>query len=433
MPWSIDSEGVISIDGKKLSIPYCQGYYGIGGVYGDPKGKEEYKRITIEFIAQGGNFLDTAPLYGEDLHEEVPGEGTRADGEIILGEVLDELARDEDKPLSREAYILSTKFGFVGPMTISNDVELMKRSCEESLRRLFPNPEQPAEEKYFDMFDFHRFIYIADEAQEVRRERVQGVASAMCDLIDSGKVKNVGLCEVNPQTIIEFDEAMMAEGRKRKPNEESYYSDRFIGVQSEYSMANRHSMELPLLSEEESRRVIAPSVLDTLKERNKLAIGFCALARGQLVEDTSTGKLLPKSIFDRPGDARGNWGGTVLPQISVKENRKANRQKIKELIPIARQYGLTVQGLALVWSEIQRRVYGHIVIPLVSTGNIEHLRHNIQQVMKKFTGVQLSEMDRKVNDWYENGCGFRGLQGSRNGSLVETLAPEVVSPRFKAL
>ena len=83
---------------------------------------EESLRVLHRYVALGGNFLDTAEVYGP------------YDNELLLGRFLREVPREQ--------VVVATKFGFrINPNTqaidgVDSSPANIRRACDDSLRRL---------------------------------------------------------------------------------------------------------------------------------------------------------------------------------------------------------------------------------------------------------------------------------------------------------
>jgi aryl-alcohol dehydrogenase-like predicted oxidoreductase len=144
------------------------GCMGMTWAYG-PTDEAESLRVLRRYVELGGNFLDTAEVYGPYTNEE------------LLGRFLREN--------SRERLVVATKFGFkideakqtrVPDSTPAN----VKRACDASLGRLGI--------EVIDLFYQHRVD------PEVPIEESVG---AMAELVSAGKVRALGLSEAGPETL----------------------------------------------------------------------------------------------------------------------------------------------------------------------------------------------------------------------------------------
>src|SRR6202042_3620831 len=95
------------------------GCMGMSFAYG-PADEAESLRVLHRYVELGGNFLDTAEIYGPYKNEE------------LLGRFLREIPRDR--------VVVATKFGFrIGPggaRAVDSSPENVRRACDGSLKRL---------------------------------------------------------------------------------------------------------------------------------------------------------------------------------------------------------------------------------------------------------------------------------------------------------
>lgn len=136
----------------------------------DPKemNDDESVRVIHRFLDTGGNFLDTADMYGSGRNEALV-------GKAIAGR--------------RSSVVLATKFGNVrGPkgefLGVRGDAAYVKECCDVSLDRLGVD--------VIDLYYQHRVD------QNVPIEETVG---AMAELVKAGKVRYLGLSEASPATL----------------------------------------------------------------------------------------------------------------------------------------------------------------------------------------------------------------------------------------
>ncbi|HNJ43389.1 MAG TPA: aldo/keto reductase, partial [Acidobacteriota bacterium] len=97
------------------------GCMGMSHAYGVPDDAESM-RVLHRYVELGGNFLDTAEMYGPYKNEE------------LLGRFLREVPR--------EKLVIATKFGFrIDPQTgtatgLDSSPDNIRKVCDDSLRRL---------------------------------------------------------------------------------------------------------------------------------------------------------------------------------------------------------------------------------------------------------------------------------------------------------
>src|SRR5690606_21064593 len=124
--------------------------------------------VIHRYLDGGGNFLDTADMYGVGRNEDLV-------GRAIAGR--------------RDRVVLATKFGNVrGPggefLGIRGDPEYVRASCDASLRRLKVD--------VIDLYYQHRVD---------PKVPIEETVGAMAELVRAGKVRHLGLSEAGPATI----------------------------------------------------------------------------------------------------------------------------------------------------------------------------------------------------------------------------------------
>ncbi|HEU4678869.1 MAG TPA: aldo/keto reductase [Terrimicrobiaceae bacterium] len=147
--------------------PLGLGCMGMSYAYG-PADETEALAVLRRYFELGGNFLDTAEIYGPYKNEE------------LLGRFLPEIPR--------ERVVLATKFGFriEGGKAVGADSSPanVQKACEGSLKRLGVET--------IDLYYQHRVD------PEVPIEETVG---AMVRLVEAGKVRWLGLSEAGSKTI----------------------------------------------------------------------------------------------------------------------------------------------------------------------------------------------------------------------------------------
>ena len=193
------------------------GCMGMSFAYG-PTDDEESLRVLRRYLELGGNFLDTAEIYGPYKNEE------------LLGRFLREIPRDR--------VIVATKFGFRiapgGIRSVDSSPENVQRACEGSLKRLGLET--------IDLYYQHRVD---------PKVPIEETVGAMAKLVSAGKVRMLGLSEASPETV--------RRAAKVHP---------IAALQSEYSLW--------------SREVEANGVLATCRELGITFIPYSPLGRGFL-------------------------------------------------------------------------------------------------------------------------------------------------------
>ena len=140
---------------------------GMSFAYG-PTDEAESLRVLGRYLELGGNFLDTAEIYGPYTNEE------------LLGRFL--------RQVSRESLVVATKFGFRIAenqiRTIDSSPANVRRACDASLGRLGI--------EVIDLFYQHRVD---------PKVPIEETVGAMAELVTAGKVRALGLSEANPETL----------------------------------------------------------------------------------------------------------------------------------------------------------------------------------------------------------------------------------------
>src|SRR5260221_12109391 len=140
---------------------------GMSFAYG-PADEAESLRVLRRYIELGGNFFDTAEVYGPYANEE------------LLGRFLREVPR--------ESVVVATKFGFKlvnGRRTgIDSSPGNVRRACDGSLRRLGIDR--------IDLYYQHRVD---------PNVPIEETADAVAELVKEGKVRALGLSEAGPETL----------------------------------------------------------------------------------------------------------------------------------------------------------------------------------------------------------------------------------------
>jgi aryl-alcohol dehydrogenase-like predicted oxidoreductase len=190
---------------------------GMSFAYG-PTDDAESIRVLRRYLELGGNFLDTAEIYGPYKNEE------------LLGRFLREVPRD--------SVIVATKFGFrIGPggiRSVDSSPENVRRACDGSLQRLGIET--------IDLYYQHRVD---------PKVPIEETVGAMAELVSAGKVRMIGLSEASPETL--------RRAAKVHP---------IAALQSEYSLW--------------SREVEVNDVLATCRELGITFIPYSPLGRGFL-------------------------------------------------------------------------------------------------------------------------------------------------------
>lgn len=143
------------------------GCMGMSYAYG-PADEGEALRVLGRYLELGGNFLDTAEIYG-------PYENEKLLGRFLVG-------------VPRNEVVVATKFGFRLEggkiMGADSSPENIRKVCDESLQRLGL--------EYIDLFYQHRVDPTVP---------IEDVVATLAELVKAGKVRAIGLSEASAETI----------------------------------------------------------------------------------------------------------------------------------------------------------------------------------------------------------------------------------------
>jgi aryl-alcohol dehydrogenase-like predicted oxidoreductase len=144
------------------------GCMGMSFAYG-PADETESLRVLHRYLELGGNFLDTAEIYGPFKNEE------------LVGKFLREIPRDR--------VVVATKFGFrVDPdgtrRGLDSSPANIRRAVDGSLKRLG-----------IDVIDLYYQHRVDPDVP------IEDTVGAMAELVKAGKVRKLGLSEAGPETL----------------------------------------------------------------------------------------------------------------------------------------------------------------------------------------------------------------------------------------
>jgi aryl-alcohol dehydrogenase-like predicted oxidoreductase len=289
------------------------GCMGMSYGYGPPVDKQEGISVIRAAVERGVTFFDTAEVYGPFTNEE------------LVGEAL--------APF-REQVVIATKFGFKIDSNTGKQAGLdsrpahIKEVAEASLKRLKTN--------VIDLFYQHRVD---------PNVPIEGVAGAVKELIQQGKVKHFGLSEAGVQTI-----------------RRAHAVQPVTALQSEYSLFWREPEK---------------EVIPTLEELGIGFVPFSPLGKGFL-----TGKINENTTFDS-SDFRN-----IVPRFTP-EARKANLALVDLLRKIADRKKAAPAQIALAWLLAQKPW----IVPIPGTTKLARLEENIGAVSVNLTSDDLREIE----------------------------------------
>lgn len=286
--------------------------------YGARLADEDSARLLNAALDQGYNFLDTASLYGNGHNES------------LIGKYL---------ASRREEYTLASKCGFSrsadGKTYMDGRPEVLRQTCEESLRRL--NTE------VIDLYYLHRI----DPAVAVE-ESVGGLAR----LVEAGKIKTIGLSEICAHSL-----------------RRAHAVHPITAVQSEYSLWSRTPER---------------KILDACNELGIAFVPFSPLARQFL-----TGKCGDVTTLEED-DIRLS---IARPRFEA-ENFARNKELLVPYAAIAQRVGCSMAQLALAWLLAQ----GNNIVPIPGTRQMQRMIENAGAAGVALDETTVDELDRLINE-----------------------------------
>jgi aryl-alcohol dehydrogenase-like predicted oxidoreductase len=293
-------------------------------------GTDEKQAIEAVHAAldEGVNFIDTAPIYGFGVSEEVVGKAIKGRrDQVVLATKTGMVCREDvgDFMFYSTAQAVDSN-GHI-PVTIYQGAESIRDEVEKSLRRLGTD--------YIDVIQTH---------WQDSTTPISETAEAMLRLKEEGKVRAIGACNATVDQLSQYIDAGELDTDQEK-----------------YSMLDRglESTQLPYCDD------------------NTVAVlAYSPLANGLL-----TGKIGPEREFAK-GDLRAD-----NPRFSV-ENRRQVQSMLDEFKPIAQRHNATMVQLVTAWTLAQRGV----THALCGMRNAEQARENARAGNIALSDEEVSQM-----------------------------------------
>lgn len=293
------------------------GCMGLSYAYGSPPPPDVAEQVLLTALDHGIDLFDTAALYGFGANED------------LLGRVL--------QP-HRQRIVLASKCGIFkdekGARLVDGRPETIRRTCEESLRRLRTD--------VIDIYYLHRLD---------RSVPIEESVGAMAELVRAGKVRTIGLSEVSAST--------MRRANAVHP---------IVAMQSEYSLWTRN----PEIA-----------VLATCRELGTAFVAFSPLARAFL-----SGTMRDPATELEPGDIRRG-----MPRF-YEANYARNVALLTEYEAIAREVGCTMAQLALAWLLAK----DPIVVPIPGTRHPHYVVENAAAAKIAIEPALVARLDALINE-----------------------------------
>jgi aryl-alcohol dehydrogenase-like predicted oxidoreductase len=297
----------LGADGPEVSA-IGLGCMGMSAFYGAAD-EGEARATILRALELGCNFLDTSDMYGPYTNER-----------LLAGAIAGR----------RDEVFLATKFGIklveegnLIDRVIDGSPAYVRAACDASLERLGTD--------HIDLYYQHR----VDPDTPIEE-----TVGAMAELVQSGKVRYIGLSEASAATI-----------------RRAHAVHPITAVQTEHSLWTRD---------------VEAEILPTLQELGIALVAYSPLGRGFLSGRFSSTDELEEGDYRRHG-----------PRFTG-ENLGHNLKLAERVRELAEERGITPGQLALAW--VLHR--GEQIVPIPGTKRVAYLEENLAAA-----DVQLSDAD----------------------------------------
>ncbi|MFJ8884176.1 aldo/keto reductase [Streptomyces sp. NPDC102402] len=292
------------------------GCMGISEFYGDTD--EAAARDTLEAALEAGvTLFDTADIYGRGANETFLAP--------FVGAHRDEMT-------------LATKFAIERTddphyRGVRNDAAYIREAVEASLRRLGTD--------VIDLYYMHRRDPLVPFAESV---------GAMAELVQQGKVKQLGLSEVTGDEL-----------------REAHAVHPIAALQSEWSLFSRD---------------VERSAVPAAVELGVTFVPYSPLGRG----------FLTGAFADASKDLGQNDFRKHQPRFTG-ENAKTNSALLEPVHKIAAAHGATAAQVALAWVQQRAQVHGLTVVPIPGTRKRSRLLENVGATRLVLSDAELEQLE----------------------------------------
>ncbi|MFB7372204.1 aldo/keto reductase [Streptomyces sp. NPDC056222] len=312
----IDTVRLGGQDGPEIGV---QGFgaMGISEFYGDTD--EAAARDTLDAALEAGvTLIDTADVYGSGANEEFLAPFVAAHRDEITLATKFAIERRADDPHHRG---------------IRNDRAYIRQAVEASLRRLGIET--------IDLYYMHRRDPEIPFAESV---------GAMAELVQEGKVRQLGLSEVTGAEL-----------------REAYAVHPIAALQSEWSLFSRD---------------VERSAVGAAAELGVTFVPYSPLGRG----------FLTGAFADASKDLSGGDYRQYQPRFTG-ENAAKNAALLEPVLKIAAAHGASAAQIALAWVQQRATVHGLTVVPIPGTRKRTRLEENAAATRITLTEQELAELE----------------------------------------
>jgi aryl-alcohol dehydrogenase-like predicted oxidoreductase len=292
-------------------LQFAEGTAGARGMFSEVS-HDETDNIVQLALSGGTNWFDTAEWYGWGRSERNLARALKKAGKT-----------DQD-------VIVATKWYPIGRTASSITMTIDQRlECLDGFT--------------IDLYQIHLPVAFATRRSEM---------NAMADLVESGKIRSIGVSNYSAQWMRRAHEVLLTRGLRLTSN------------QVRYSLLDR--------------RIESNGVLDTAKELGITIIAWAPLHMGLL-----TGKFHqnPELLNSRPWIRRNQLQSTI----------NSSRELINALEEIAKSHGVTPGQVALNWVI---NIHGDTVVTIPGASKLRHAEQNVGAMAFTLTGAELSRLDK---------------------------------------
>ena len=264
------------------------GAWAIGGFMWGGSDEQEAIKAIQHGIDLDVTSIDTAPIYGLGLSEELVGQAIKGKRDRV--QILTKFGMRWTEQGSQKQFRTEKEYqDLFNKVYLEANKESVMQECEDSLRRLGTD--------YIDYYQLH---------WPISGRPISEAMEGLVKLKDQGKIRAAGVCNFSAEQMKEAEKTIRIEAD-----------------QVSYSMVKRD---------------IEDDVVPYVKDKNKGVIAYSPMQRGLL-----TGKFSPDTKFPEGDHRKGT-------PFFKSENIKKVNAFLEKIKPIADGHNATLAQLALNWT-----------------------------------------------------------------------------------